>query len=90
MSQLRIAQDDGAVPRFSDTAGRKRTVVGQHRLAEQRLGDRGAELVCELGDLVTGRQRALPREDRDTRARVKDGGGGLQLIRWRRRQGRAP
>jgi hypothetical protein len=49
----------------ADAARRKRTVVGQHGFAEQRLGDGSTENVGELSNLVPSRQRALPREHRD-------------------------
>ena len=57
-----------------DRAGDPRQVVGQHVLAEQRLGRAGAEQVGELGQLGDAAARALPDEQRDLLAGVEDVG----------------
>ena len=63
----------------ADRAGDPGQVVGQRGLAEQRLGDAGAELVGDRDDLVGRVQRAGADQDRDLLAGVEHLGGAAQV-----------
>ena len=81
--QQRVALGHQIVARLgaeqADRAGDPGQIVGQRRLAEQRLGDAGAEPVGDRDDLVGGLQRAGADEDRDLLAGVEHLGGLAQL-----------
>ena len=64
----------------ADRAGDEGQVVGQRRLAEQRLGDAGAEQVGDLDHLVGRAQGAGADQHRDPLAGVQHLGGALQLV----------
>jgi len=66
-----------------DRAGDERQIVGQHVLAEQGLGDPGADAVGDLDHLAGGAARAGADQDRDLFAGVEDVGGALQVGRLR-------
>ncbi|MET3789163.1 hypothetical protein ABIC24_006859 [Methylobacterium radiotolerans] len=62
-----------------DRAGDEGQVVRQRRLAEQRLGHAGLELVGHRDHLVGGVQRARAHEDRDLLAGIEHVGGPAQI-----------
>jgi len=64
----------------ADRAGHVWKVIGQRRLAQQRLGDAGTEHVGRLGDRGGGVQRALADEHRHLLADVQDGRGPVELM----------
>ena len=81
--QQRVAVDHQLVARLgaeqADRAGDPGQIVRQRRLAEQRLGDAGAEPVGDRDDLVGGAQRAGADQDRDLLAGVEHVGGAPQV-----------
>jgi hypothetical protein len=51
------------------------TVIGQHRLSKQRLGDRSTQPVGQRGDLGAGLQRALASQHGNPLAAIQHVGG---------------
>ena len=90
VSQFFIAQDDGAVPRLPVPPVVKNQIVRQGDNAEQRLGDRRAEQVGSLRNLIAGVQRALTGQDGYSSAAVQNVGGGFKLVRRGLRDRRHP
>ena len=74
-------------PEQADAAGDERQVVGQHRLAEQSLGDAGTEHLGDLHHLLGCAKCAGADQDRDFLARVQHL-GGLAQVGFRRNQRR--
>ena len=64
----------------SDCAGHERQIVGDHRLAQKRLGDARAELVGNCDHLVLGPERARADQDRDPLTGIEDVGGAAQVV----------
>ena len=91
--EQRVAALDHVVarnrPQQPDRAGHVREVVGEHVLAEQRLGDAGAEQVGDALELRGGAAGALANEHRDLLPLVEDLGRVLDvgLLRQHARAG---
>ena len=65
----------------ADRAGHERQVVGQGRLAVERLGHAAAEQVGHLGHLVLRAERPGADQHRDLLAGVEQLGGGVEVGR---------
>ncbi len=75
---------------IADAARGEGRIVGQHRLAEQRLGHGCGQCVGQLRHLLARRKRPLPDQDRDLAAGIEDIGGLADLVDRRGRGDRGP
>jgi hypothetical protein len=88
VSQLCIAQDDGAVPRSPMPPVVKGLSSGNTALPSNALATGAPRTSASWVTSTRAESAPCPVRTATREPSVEDGGGGLQLIRRRRRQGR--